>query len=141
VAILGIRNASETFEYRHSNASNTLDQHPTCSPRCVHPLLEASWPVCKVLWSTTSACASMRGSLTPDLPPYLRCTFHCDSHSAYIFPIFIYFPGLHIFSRPSYIFPNQTRIRFYIIIVCYTCNRISSSRPKPNSRGSPSIPN
>ena len=79
MAILGLRNASETVEQCLSNASKTLDQHPTCSPWYVHPLLEVSWPVGKASWSTTSMCESVHGSsrlrpLTSDLPHYISYT-------------------------------------------------------------------
>ena len=43
MAILGLRNASETVEQHHNNAPKTFNQWRTSSPWCVHPLWVATW--------------------------------------------------------------------------------------------------
>ena len=87
----GHQKCSRMIELRLSNATITLDQRPTFSPRCDRPSWEASWPVCKVLWSITSACASVPGRVryvtasvratanpgfTHGFTPYIRYTLY-----------------------------------------------------------------
>ena len=69
--VCGNSGPQECFRNRLSNASKTLNQRPTFSPRCVHSLCKVSWPMGKALWGATSTCASVPGSsharpLTPD---------------------------------------------------------------------------
>jgi hypothetical protein len=61
VAIMGLRNASETIEQRLSRFKR-VQPAAYIFFLCVHPSWEVSWPAGTVLWSTTSACASVPGS-------------------------------------------------------------------------------